>query len=227
MIKIINKVPDIKLKRPLDLVISGDLEKKIKDNWNKFIEGQDGYWDGDILAVTNYDSVNNVLEVGRAKYSWLIYFITGGDLKIRGLFVSILFKTVDDYYLIVKNNHNMINIIGGMVDFEDLGDDDFNPDISLRREVMEELNLDLYNKNHISYYEFKYFRVPNMNGNYRFVYRGILNFSKEEFIHYFDDNKGNLDGEILEVLLLTKEEVNLLELDDDNILYLREMMNFE
>ena len=76
-LKIIDGVPDIKMKRPLDLFISDALEKKIKDNWDNFVKDKDDYWDGDLLAVTNYDSVNNVIEVGRAKYSWLIYSSKG------------------------------------------------------------------------------------------------------------------------------------------------------
>ena len=226
-LKIIDGVPDIKMKRPLDLFISDALEKKIKDNWDNFVKDKDDYWDGDLLAVTNYDSVNNVIEVGRAKYSWLIYSSNNNDLDINSLFVSILLRTIDGYYVIIKNNHDKFNIIGGMVEEIDLGSDKFNPDVCLRRELKEELNLDLDNKNHISYYEVKYFKEPKPGNNYGIVYRGVLNFNKSDFISYFEKCKSKFDGEISELLLLNKNEVKLLDLSDGGISYLSEMMEFE
>ena len=184
-------------------------------------------WNFNLLAVTNYDSVNNVIEVGRAKYSWLIYSSNNNDLDINSLFVSILLRTIDGYYVIIKNNHDKFNIIGGMVEETDLGSDKFNPDVCLRRELKEELNLDLDNKNHISYYEVKYFKEPKPGNNYGIVYRGVLNFNKSDFISYFEKCKSKFDGEISELLLLNKNEVKLLDLSDGGISYLSEMMEFE
>ena len=117
-------------------------------------------------------------------------------------------------------------MIGGIVEDEDIVTGTFHPDICLRRELKEELQLDLYAKEHVLTYQMKYLKVPESKGNYGVLYTGVLNFTKEEFKNYFIQGKKNFDHEIINVFLLTKEEVKKLKLNED-ISYLYELVDEE
>ena len=227
MLKKIREIPVIKKGNPFEIHLNSDLESKVEKNWKEFLKKHDGYWDGDLLSVTHFDIDANILEIGKAKYSWLVYSRNHKDLDIRSLFVAILFKTVDNKYVIIKNNHNKINIIGGMVEEKDLSSEGFHPDFCLQRELLEELNLDLYNRQHVFNYQMKYLKIPKPGRNYGIVYTGVLNFNSSELLKYFVDNQSKLDHEISELLLLDKEEIGNLDMTDNDISYLKELIDFE
>ena len=155
MLKKIRDVPVIKKIEPFQVQLDSDLKSKVERNWEEYLQKNGGYWDGDLLSVTYFDIDANILEIGKAKYSWLVYSRNHKDLDIRSLFVAILFKTVDNKYVIIKNNHNKINIIGGMVEEKDLSSEGFHPDFCLQRELLEELNIDLYNRQPVFSYQMK------------------------------------------------------------------------
>ena len=226
MLKVISSTLNIKKRVPFEIEISSDLRDKVQVFWNDFIQGKDGYWDGDLLSVTNYSEEDHTIEVGKAKFSWLIYAKSHPGIDAHSLFVAILFQTLDGYYVITKNNHQQLNMLGGIVEDEDIVTGTFHPDICLRRELKEELQLDLYAKEHVLTYQMKYLKVPESKGNYGVLYTGVLNFTKEEFKNYFIQGKKNFDHEITDIFLLTKEEVNKLKLNED-ISYLYKLVEEE
>lgn len=227
MLMKIEKMPTVKKKKPFEIKLNNELKLKVEENWKAFVKEKEGYWDGELLSVTNLDLHNNTIEVGKAKFSYLIYSKTNSDLDVRSLFVSILFKTLDNKFVIIKNNHEKINIIGGIVEEEDLKGTEFNSDICLSRELKEELGLDLNNKNHVLSYRMKYLKRPNPGRNYGLVYIGTLNFYSQELIEYYNDKKEKLDNEIIELKLLSKDELDELDLSNDDISYLTELVNYE
>ena len=111
MLKKIKEVPIIKNGTPFEIHLNSDLESKVEKNWEEFLEKHEGYWDGELLSVTQFDVATNILEISKARYSWLIYSKNHNDLDIRSLFVAILFQTLDDKYVVIKNNHDKVNII--------------------------------------------------------------------------------------------------------------------
>lgn len=226
LIKIEN-IPTIKKKNPFEIKLNSEQEIKVQENWNSFIKGKNGYWDGELISVTKFDLDNNIIEIGKTKFSCLIYSKNNNDLDVRSLFVSVLFKTLDDKYVVIKNNHDKINIIGGIIEKSDIEYEAFNPEVCLKRELSEELNLDLYNSEHIKMYKMKYLKIPNPGRNYGIIYIGILNFSSYELINYYNNQKEKIDNEIVELKLLSKEEITTLNLDNDDISYLKELINFE
>lgn len=223
----IDDIPTIKKKISFEIKLSSEQEIKVQKSWNSFIKGKNGFWDGELISVTNFDLDNNTIEIGKTKFSCLIYSKNNNDLDVRSLFVSVLFKTTDDKYVVVKNNHGRINIIGGIIEESDIEYEAFNPEVCLKRELREEMNLDLYNPKHIKMYKMKYLKIPNPGRNYGIVYIGILNFSSYELINYYNNQKEKIDNEIIELKLLSKEEIITLNLDNEDISYLKELINFE
>ena len=229
----IDRIPKIIRKRPFLIQLDAVMEDRVDKCFREFISDREArqdtasYWDGEMLFVTHYDKDKNVLEVAEAKYSLLVYSRTHKDLDVRSLFVSALFQTLDGYYVIVKSNHQKYNILGGMVDIVDLDGDTFNPEVTLSRELMEELKLDLYDKRQIKSYELTYLKTPNPGWNYGVFYTGVLNFTSQEFMQYFDRMQDEIDHEVVELLLMKDDELDKLDLSDDDISYLREYLDLQ
>lgn len=227
MLIFIKKAPIIKKTQPFEIQLKASLKDSVNKYWEKFICEKEGYWDGKFLSVVRFDIKNCIVEVGEAQYSWLIYSKSHNDLDVRSLFVSILLKTLDDKYVVIKNNHNKINIIGGVADSKDLNGNYFSPEACLRRELFEELHLDLKDKKHILNYQMKYLKIPEPGRNYGVVYIGNLNFDSKDLLDYFSQVKGIVDSEVNHILLLNFEEVLQLDLTDNDISYLKDLISYE
>lgn len=228
MIIKINNTLNFKTQTPFELDISDKMQKDIERCWNEFIENKENYWNGDIFVATNIDLNNNTIEVGKTKYASLVYAKHNKDLIIKPLFSAILLKTKDNKYVIIKNNHNNINIIGGMADSADFKNGKFSPDACLHREVLEETGIDINNNSQVLEYNMKYLKVQDNNKNYGAIgvlYTGTLNFTSEEFKEYVSCNK--FDGEIKEWFFYDKEDCLNLKLKDTDISYLKEFIKIE
>ena len=217
-----------KTKNPIEINISKLTKDKIKECWNSFIKNKNNYWDGDIFCVTDIDLKEGSIEIGKTKYSSLVYAKMAKDLTIRSLFASILLMTKDNKYVIIKNNHNCINLIGGMADKMDFINNQFFPDLCIKREVLEETGIDLTNPKQVINYQIKYLKIPENGENYYpigILYIGKLNFTSDEFKEYMNNKKH--DNEISEIYYLKKEECLNLELTDSDISYLKEFILLE
>lgn len=228
MITKLNEPFKFKIKDPFELDISRVMKEKIDIYWKEFIKDKKDYWDGDIFIVTNIDLNKNIIEISKTKFSTLIYAKQHKDLIVRPLFTSILLKTKDNKYLIIKNSHNSINLIGGMADYLDFKEKIFFPDSCIQREVLEEIGIDLNNNSQVADYNMKYLKVPTDNENYYTIgilYTGILNFTSKELKKYINNN--NLDGEIKEYYFYSTEECLNLQLKEKDISYLKEFISAE
>ena len=174
------------VKDPVEIEISDELKKQVEDNWNNFVQEKNGYFNGDIFVITNKkENEDIVYEVGKAKYADLVYAKSHKDLTILSLFASILFKTKDDYYVFIRNSHDRVNVIGGLASEEDFENGFFIPEKCLEREVKEEINLNINNKNDVIDYKMKFITGPSNNENVfplGIVFTGILNYTKKDQI---------------------------------------------
>ncbi len=218
-----------KTKYPIEIDRKG-LDNKINKNFEEFIKSRENYFNGDIFVVTNYEVIDNyvLFEISKAKYADLVYAKSHRDLIIRSLFSSILFKTKDDYYLLIKNIYGTINTIGGMADKDDFSNNLFIPENCLKREVMEEIGLDINNKDDIIKISKKYIKIPSDDATMYpmgVIYTGILNYTKEEFIKYYNSNKSRLDNEIDKLLFYTRDNYLELENETNKVSYLIELIS--
>ena len=228
MINKLNEPLKFITKNPIELDISNIMKEKIDSCWKKFIKDKKDYWDGDIFVATNIDLNKNIIEISKTKFSSIVYAKHNKDLIVRPLFASILLKTKDDKYIIIKNNHNNINLIGGMADYLDFKDGNFSSDSCIQREVLEETGIDLSNNSQVTDYTIKYLKVPTNNENYYpigILYTGNLNFTSKEFKKYISNN--NFDGEIKEYYFYSTEECLNLQLKENDISYLKEFISVE
>lgn len=227
IVKINNKII-FQNDEPFELDISNDTQNKIDEIWNQFIKNKKGYWNGDIYLANDLDLDKGIIKINKTKYASLVYAKEQNDLQIRALFCGILFTTLDNKYVIIKNNHDKINIIGGMADNEDFIDHKFNPNHCLKREVLEEIGLDIDNKKQVIDYSMEYLKVPESSENYYpvgIIYLGRLNYTSQEFIKYLDSHQ--FDNEIKYCYFYTADELLQLQLQKNDISYLKDLIKME
>ena len=221
-------------KCPFELERTDSQIKLVKENWNNFIQGKKDYYNGIIFNVTDIEKNidNYTFEIGKANYEDFIYAKNNSDLVVNSLFVAILLKTKDDYYLLIKNNHNIINLIGGLASEEDFINEEFIPELCLERELKEEIGLNLKKKMDIMHFDRKYLKIPNkedklsnINPTGGVIYVGTLNYTKLEMNDYFKENKDTFDNEVKELLFFTKDNFSELNKIEKKIAYLDELIS--
>ena len=224
-----NKNISFTKEEPFQLSIEKSLKEKINKYWEEFLKDEKGYWDGDILIVTDYDLEKYKFKISKCKYSEFLYAKTYKEFVVRVLFTSILFKTLDNKYVVIKNNHNLLNIIGGIADLNDFKDEVFIPEFCLKRETLEELGIDIDDKRFVLNYQFKYIKIPELKkSNYTMgiVYTGLINLTSFELLEYIKNSK--VDEEIKELYFLTGEDILNLKLNDKAIIpFLKELIELE
>ena len=208
IVKLKNEVI-FKNKNPLEIQKSKTLQEKIISTWQQLCSNNDNVFNGDIYTVTNIITTKDryELELGKAKFADLVYAKNNSDLKIYSLFTAALFKTKDDYYIVAKDNTKRLNLFGGMASDNDFENNIFIPYLCLKRELKEELGISIDDKNIINSYYPKFLKIPNKDENMfpvGIIYIVNLNYTKEEFINYFNKYKNSFDKEIIEILFYTK-----------------------
>ena len=115
-----------------------------------------------------------------------------------------------------------------MADNGDFINNQFYPDLCIRREVLEEIGIDLNDVNQVLNYDMKYLKIPTNDENYYTVgvfYTGTLNYTSDEFRNYVKNNK--FEGEIKECYFYSREECLNLELTEQDVSYLKEFILME
>ena len=211
-----NKITFIN-KNPFKLGIEKCIEEKIEIEWNKFIIKNKDCFNGNIYVLTNIKHNKGIytIELSETKFATLVYSKNkNNNYTLYPFFSGILPKTKDNYYVLIRNNKNKVNCLGGMASSEDFINNHFSPKHCLERELKEELNLILTSKKDIIEYNESYLKIPNQEKNLYttgVIYTGILNYTKEELKEYFNNNKDKTDYEIKELLFYTKDNYKSIE----------------
>ncbi len=205
---------------------------EIQKYWSEFLKTHPSCFNGDIVVVQTYQEENNQLYLTLASmhYADYIYSLKNDFLTIFPLFVSGLFKTKDGFYTLIRNQNKMLNTLGGTVDLSDFDGDLLNPFKCLKRELKEEVNLNIEDSKQVLSVQQKYFKFPNTIQNdysYGILYTGILNFTREELIEHYEKSKKVIDHEVGRLVFYNKDNISLLELPLPYNNYILELLEKE
>lgn len=211
---------EVRSNNPFLIQRSDELKQRISKNWNEFIKNksENDYYNGEVFLVTDIKSEGNnyIFEIGKTQYSDLIYIRNSTNIKARSLFVASYIVTTDNYYCVIKDKRNRINTIGGLADNQDFESECFKPNNCLRRELFEELGLDLMDKSKFIEVTAKYIKIPINEEKHIALYPvGIIyeirtSLNRHELSEEFEKNKKNTDGETSELMFYNKENYKQL-----------------
>ena len=239
------KVVTKTMHRKMDL--PEEIKVEIATFWQEQVKDNPNLFNGEIWNVTKMGEQGNkvVLTLNKTDYAHYIYDERHGidDEKYfcHNLSSGVYIVTSDGYGVLGELDDNTsypkcLQVSGGGLDTkQDLVDNEFDLVKTAERELKEELNIELKNKNQIRQYDFKYIEIPEGK---RHAYSVLLKAkstltSKELKAHfgnykkYLEENNGEIEFKKLHFLKIGKAVEELDKLDNPKRLYVRQIFEIE
>ena len=206
------------------------LPKEIKENieifWENAIKENPNLYNGQDYVVETVTETEEKIEMIVAKTDYAHYLY---DERVRiqeekyrccSPWGGILLLTRDNYFVIGEMNDTTsipycLQISGGGIDIADIKDGTIDIYSNIKRELKEELNLNLDDID----YKLEFIEYPSKTRNtYGFIAIGRINQTKDELKQHFKEYKEYLIRNSLEIefnkLIFLKKENALQELDE-------------
>lgn len=211
------------------VMLPEDLRRKILENFERMKQLGANIWNGDVLCVSNVDignsSVNLICQ--KSDYAHYLYGENVGCLteyECRNLSAGCLLETTDGYYVIGELDEttsypSMLQTTGGGIDKKDIWDGRINVEHTIVREALEEVNINLNDRNIILYNKLSYLFVSGENEppGIQVFSRAKIKMTSKEMEEYFQKYDKYLRTNKLEVefskLHFLKRENAILELE--------------
>lgn len=231
---IILKFEDREIKLP------EELKNNIESFWTDAIKENPNLYNGQdyVVETVNETKENIEMIVTKSNYAHYLYDERVGikeeNYRCYSPWGGILLLTKDNYFVIGEMDKTTsmpycLQISGGGIDIKDIENGIINIDSNIKRELKEELNLNLDDID----YKIAFIEYPSKTRNaYGFLAIGKMNWTKDELKQYFKEYKEYLIMNHLEVefnkLIFLQKENALKELDNLSNCkrpYLRELIN--
>ena len=194
------------------------LRKKIDENFEDIKKSGANVWNGEVLCVAKIDVTDKLVEIicKKSDYAHYLYGERIGlpeEYCCRNLSAGALVETTDNYYVVGELDKNtsyptVLQVTGGNIDKEDIENNNINIVQTIKREAIEELNINLDNTgNEIAY---MYVTKKGEQPGVQIFSKAQINMTAKEMEKYFEDyneylRKNNLEVEFEKIHLLKKE----------------------
>lgn len=131
-------------------------------NWN-VLKADNNFFNGDVFTVNNIKLDNNFnlnFYVYKTNYAHYLYSKNNKSVEYicRSLAANVLPITSDNFFVFGKMSQwtslsNKIKFIGGSLNNEDIEESYISPLKCARREMLEELGIDMFNKKHVNQFK--------------------------------------------------------------------------
>lgn len=202
-----------------EINLPNELKENIKKFWKDAIKENSNLYNGqDYVVETVTETEENIeMLVVKSNYAHYLYDERIGiqEEKYRccSPWGGILLITKDDYFVIGEMNNTTsipycLQISGGGIDITDIKNGIINIDLNIKRELKEEMNLNLDDID----YKLEFIEYPSKTRNaYGFLAIGRINKTKDELNIYFKEYKeylirNNLEIEFNKLVFLNKEK---------------------
>ena len=222
-----------KIKKPFilkfenrQIKLPDELVKNIDEFWNNAIKENSNLYNGQYYVVETITETKKNIQmlVTKSNYAHYLYDERVGikqeQYRCCSPWGGILLITKDNYLVIGEMNKTTsvpycLQIPGGGIDITDIENGEINIDLNIKRELKEELNLNLDDIN----YNIEYIEYPKKRRNgYGFLAVGEIDKTKDEINQHFEEYKAYLIKNNLEVefnrIIFLKKENSLAQLDN-------------
>ena len=209
-----------------EIKLPNTLKNNIKNFWTNAIKENPNLYNGQDYVIETVTETKESIEmmVTKSNYAHYLYDERIGieEEKYRccSPWGGILLITKDNYFVIGEMSKTTsipycLQISGGGIDITDIENGIINIDSNIKRELKEELNLNLDDID----YKIEFIEYPSEKRNaYGFLTIGKINQTRNELEQYFEEYKEYLIKNNLEVefnkLVFLKKENALKELDN-------------
>ena len=208
--------------------LSEELKKKIEDFWKKAVEENPHLYNGLDYNIEQIEENENEIKMTAIKTNYAHYLyderigIKEKEYKCNVPWGGIILETKDNYLVLGEMDkttsvQHYLQIPGGGIDKKDILNGKIDISQTIKRELKEELNLNLDDIE----YKIEYLEIPDEERHtYGFIAIGKLEKTKEELQKYFKEYKkyliqNNLETEFNKLVFLYKnnamEEFNALK----------------
>lgn len=217
--EVVLKFEDREIKLPIKL------KENINEFWHHAIKKNPNLYNGQDYVIESMKETKEKIEMLVVKSSYAHYLydervgIKEPCYKCCSPWGGILLVTKDEYIVIGEMSHTTsvpycLQIAGGGIDRTDIRNGVIHIDWNIKRELKEEMNLDLEEIE----YQLEYLEYPSLKRNaYGFLAIGRMNQTKEELEVHFNEYKEYLLRNKLELefnrLVFLKKERAIEELD--------------
>lgn len=215
-----------------------ELKEKIEKFWNNAIKENSNLYNGQDYVVEKVNETQDKIEmlVVKSDYAHYLYDerigIRDDIYRCCSPWGGILLLTKDDYFVIGEMNKTTsvpycLQISGGGIDCADIRDGIIDIDLNIKRELKEEINIDLCDVD----YKLEYIEYPSNTRNaYGLIAIAEIDKSKEELQKHFEKYKeylikNKLELEFNKLVFLNKENAveELDSMSNPKRPYLREL----
>lgn len=202
--------------------LPNDLKEKIKENFQLMKNGGANIWNGKVICVTKCDVTENEVEIicNKSDYAHYLYGERIGctkEYECKNLSAGCLLETIDGYYVLGELDDNtsyptMLQVTGGGIDFKDIESGIILPEKTIVREALEELNIDLDNKDLILDNKLSYIYVSEENEQpgVQIFSKAIIKMTMLELRSYYENyykylRENDLEREFKKLHFLRKD----------------------
>ena len=207
-----------------------DLKQKIVENFENILKSGANVWNGEVRCVAKNDVGEDTVELicKNSDYAHYLYGERIGlpeEYSCKNLSAGSLVETSDNFYIVgeldkTTSYPGMLQVPGGNIDPKDIVDENINIMATIKRETLEELNIDLDDASKVIESKIKYLYIsePDEQPGVEVVTKVKLNMNKKEMQQYFEEYYKYLKNNNLEVefgtLHFLKKENALKELEE-------------
>lgn len=175
-----------------DITLPLDIQKKINAYWDELMQTGKTYKRGEVFTVTKKERFEDRLEILVEKTDYAHYLYCQdvdslGEYGVRIIHTASLVDTSDNKTIFGKmaghtSQSEIYQLCGGGIDNEDLQNETFDFEHNIKKELLEELGIDVRDTDRVRIFEQAYFKEGGLTDKMTVVYQVSLKETAEQFL---------------------------------------------
>lgn len=203
------------------VILPLDIQEKINAYWDELIKSGKNYKRGEVFTVTKKEKFEDRIDILVEKTDYAHYLYCQnienlGDNGVHIIHTAALVETSDEKIIFGKmgnqtSRSGIHQLCGGGIDNDDLRDDIFDLDHNIKKELEEELGIDINDSKRIKSFGLAYFKEGGPTDKMTVTYEVKLHETSELFIKKYNEfvlhlQKNNEQPEFGNIIILDKNK---------------------
>lgn len=179
-----------------------DYSDEVEKHWNSLLQSDEKFFRGDVYTITNIENSPEGINifVRLTDYAHFLYTInknTYSEYDCRVIHTSVLIETSDGKFVLGEMNRdtafpNKLQFIGGGIDKNDIKGNKLDLKHNIKKEILEELGIDVENKNVVKELEPCFLKNGGDDNFLSAIYKLNLLIDEKQFMDMFNNFKQEL-----------------------------------